>query len=207
MKIFSFIILCFIISCNTDESKISPKSNNKISYTQDSIKIINSFAEDIFILANDWFILQEPSESNNDQNNIWSTSFMSNKLYFSTKEYNFTNMEIYSNKLNSIISNNPIFYRISPNKFITIKMNINNELIGTGKKFLNYHICYIDDINLLNKMTEYHIINSDILILNFNTNILQNSICNNTINIEDKEFLESKIHKNFISSKLINNKN
>jgi hypothetical protein len=84
---------------------------------------------------------------------------------------------------------------------------LHNELIGTGKKFLNYHICYIDDINLLNKMTEYYIINSDNLILNFNTNILQNSNCNNRINIEDKEFLESKIHKNFISSKPFNNQN
>lgn len=207
MKIFSFIILFFILSCNPDESKKSPNSNNKLSYTQDSIKIINSFAEDIFILANDWFILSEPSENNNDQSNIWSTNFMSNKLYFSTKEYNFTNLEIYSNKLNSIISNKPLFYRISPNKFITIKMNINNKLIGTGKKFLNYHICYIDDINLLNKMTEYHIINSDTLILNFNTNILQTLICNDTINIEDKKLLESKIHKNFISSKPFNNHN
>jgi hypothetical protein len=63
------------------------------------------------------------------------------------------------------------------------------------------------DINLLNKMTEYHIINSDTLILNFNTNILQNSICNNKINIVDKKLLESKIHKNFISSKPFNNHN
>lgn len=63
------------------------------------------------------------------------------------------------------------------------------------------------DINLLNKMTEYHIINSDTLILNFNTNILQTLICNYTINIEDKKLLESKIHKNFISSKPFNNHN
>jgi len=84
-------------------------------------------------------------------------------------------------------------------------MNINNELIGTDKKFLNYHICYIDDIKLLNNLTEYHLINADSLILNFNTNILQTSICNDSINLEDLELLESKIHKNFISSKLFKN--
>lgn len=197
MKILISIILFLLISCDSENSQITPQ------YYIDSINIENTTNSDIFILANDWFIVKDTNIKNRDQENMWSTDFVSNKLYFSKNEYHFKKTKIYGNEFISILDKVPLLYRVKPKGIFNIKLKVNNKLIDNKINYLNYHIYYFDDISILNKLSEYNMRNTDSLSINFDSNLLRLSKCLDTINFEDKKFLETSKHLDIIGSRLI----
>jgi hypothetical protein len=196
ISITLFLVL-YLASCDTD---LSQKTTE---YYNDSIMIENTSENDMFILANDWIVLGDSSLNNRDQFNIWSTNFISNKLHFSKFEHKFQKINIPGCYLESILSSVPLFYRIKPKGNFKIYISLNTKYIKNDLNYLNYHICYYNDINILDSLSEYNIRNSKSLSLEFDTNIFRFSKCLDTISIEDQELLESSEHLDIIESKLI----
>lgn len=197
--LISIIVISLSISCDSDNSQ-------KITeYYSDSIMIENTSNKDIFILANEWIILDDSDRSNRDIDNFWSTNFLINKLYFSEEEYKFLRTEIRGTDLKSTLFTVPIFYKIPPNSTFIINITINKKILDRNIKYFNYHIYYFEDINMLNSLTEYKIRNSNNLSIKFEKQVLRFSKSSDTIKFEDKELLESSEHLDIIESKLIRN--
>lgn len=197
MKILILIILFYLISCDSDNSHLISK------YYIDSIKIENTTNNDIFILANNWIVLDDSNRKNTDIVSMWSTDFLLNKLYFSENEYKFSKTEIRGNYLKSTLFKIPIFYRIQSNSNFIIKITINKNILERNIKYFNYHIYYFDDITVLNRLSEYNIRNTDSISIKFEKQVLSFSKSSDTINFNDKELLESSEHFNIIDSKLL----
>ncbi len=211
ISITLFLVL-YLVSCDSEVSQKTTEfygdsgNSQKITeYYNDSIMIENTSENDMFILVNDWFILNGSSLNNRDQFNIWSTDFVSNKLHFSKFEHKFQKISIPGCYLESILSSVPLFYRIKPKENFKIHISLNTKYIENDLNYLNYHICYFNDINILDSLSEYKIRNSNSLSLVFDTNILRISKFLDTISIEDRELLESIEHLDIIESKLIRN--
>ncbi|MFA7326333.1 MAG: hypothetical protein WC121_06685 [Candidatus Kapaibacterium sp.] len=197
MKILISIILFHLISCDSKNSQITPQ------YYIDSINIENTSNNAIFILANNWIVLDDSTRKNRDIDNIWSTEFLINKLYFSEDEYKFLNTEIRGNDLKSALFEVPMFYRIQPNSNFIIKITINKKILDRNINYFNYHIYYFDDITILNKLSEYNMRNADSLSIKFEKQVLGFSKSLDTISFEDKQFLETSKHLDIIGSKII----